>query len=61
MRPKLYNDRLLLNIIRPKSGGISRPVFAVYQGRFLEMAIEHVSDRFTDARATPNADDGDLV
>jgi hypothetical protein len=61
MRPRLYSDRLLLNIIRPQSGSISRPVFAIYQGRFIEMALEHVADRFTDARATPNADAGDLV
>jgi len=61
MRPKIYDDRLLLNIIRPSGGSISRPVFAVYHGRFIEMAIAHVSRLFTVARATPNAVDGDLV
>jgi hypothetical protein len=61
MRPKTFDDRLLLNIIRPKGGSIARPVYAVYHGRFIEMAIEHVPDLFTAARATPDADDGDLV
>ena len=61
MRPRKLDDRLLLNIIRPKGGSTARPVYAVYHGRFIEMAIEHVSDLFTAARATPDADDGDLV
>jgi hypothetical protein len=61
MRPTEYSDRLLLNIIRPKGGSISRPVYAVYHGRFIEMAIEHVFEMFSVARATPSADEGDLV
>lgn len=55
MRPTCYSDRLQLNIIRPKGGSVSRPVYAVYHGRFIEMAIEHVSKMFSVARATPNA------
>jgi len=61
MRPKVYDDRLLLNIIRPKGASISRPVYAVYHGRFIEMAIEHVSDMVTGIRATPDPENGDLV
>ena len=61
MRPKICDDRLLLNIIRPRGGSIPRPVYAVYHGRFIEMAIEHVSKLFTGARATPDPVEGDLV
>ena len=60
LTPSLKPGVLTLNTVPPKTG-ISGEAYAVYHGRFIEMAIEHVSDRFTAARATPNADDGDLV
>ena len=54
LRPKVENDRLRLRIIKPKNEGLTREVFAVYHGRFIEMLIKHVPGDFTDARATPN-------
>ncbi|MGB8540803.1 MAG: hypothetical protein WCD49_04115 [Candidatus Acidiferrales bacterium] len=61
LRPKTFADRLEMNIIRPKDDHINREVFAIYHGRFIEMAIAHVPKLFSSASATPFATDGDLV
>ena len=58
LRPDPQADKLRLTIIAPKSG-ISREVFAVYHGRFIEMLIAHVSGRFTTISASPNPVPGD--
>jgi len=57
---KEVRRRLLLNIIRPK-GKHRKTCIRCLPRAFIEMAIEHVPDLFTAARATPDADDGDLV
>lgn len=51
--PQERSDKLRLRIIAPKSG-MTREVFAVYHGRFIEMLIAHVSKKLTSARATPS-------
>ena len=56
LRPKVEKERLRLRIIKPENKKVAREVFAVYQGRFIEMLVKHVPDLFTDARATPNPD-----
>lgn len=61
LRPRLLPDRLTMNIIRPNNGAVSREVYAVYHGRFPEMAIAHVPELFTITSATPFAANGDLV
>ena len=52
LRPEVKSDRLRLKIVKPKNKGLSREVFAVYHGRFIEMLIAHASDYFTRASAT---------
>ncbi len=59
--PSIESDKLTFHIVSPQGGKINRAVFSVYHGRFIEMAIEHVSKQFSVARATANADDGDIV
>ncbi|HXM17895.1 MAG TPA: hypothetical protein VN934_03695 [Candidatus Tumulicola sp.] len=61
LRPSLEDDSLLLNILPPKGVNISSEVYAVYHGRFIEMAIEHFEDWIGDAVATAAVDDGDVV
>jgi hypothetical protein len=61
LRPKALGDRLELNIIRPKNGSVEREVYAVYHGRFIEMAIAHVPEFFKIAAATAWATESDLV
>lgn len=57
LRPQVQSDKLRLRIIGPQSG-LSREVFAVYHGRFIEMLAAHVAKRFSQATATANpADD----
>jgi hypothetical protein len=54
LRPSVETDRLRLRIIKPKNKGLTREVFAVYHGRFIEMLVAHVPDYFTTARASAN-------
>ncbi len=54
LRPGIRNDRLLLNIIFARGERQERVVYAVYHGRFIEMAITHFPGQFTLAAATPN-------
>lgn len=57
LEPLEQSDKLRLRIIAPKSG-MTREVFAVYHGRFIEMLIAHVSNKYTSANATASpADD----
>jgi hypothetical protein len=62
LKPEVKDDRLRLKILKPKDGELTREVFAIYHGRFIEMLIKHVPKLFTSARATPNAskDEPDL-
>jgi hypothetical protein len=54
LHPEVQNDRLRLRIIPPEGQPLTREVFAVYQGRFIEMLIAHVPDYFTQASAGAN-------
>jgi hypothetical protein len=54
LRPKVMDDRLLLNIIIRKTESQKREVYAVYHGRFIEMVISHFPKLFSTAVATPS-------
>jgi hypothetical protein len=58
LRPEEQSDKLRLTILAPQSG-VTREIFAVYHGRFIEMLIAHVPDDFTSANAVPVAAAGD--
>jgi hypothetical protein len=53
LKPTVEKERLRLRIMKRKNKALAREVFAVYQGRFIEMLVKHVPDLFSDARATP--------
>lgn len=59
LKPSFRDDRLLFNIIKIEGKSLSRSVYAVYHGRFIEMAIAHVHTGFTRASATPSPIEGD--
>lgn len=62
LRPSVVDgEKLVFNIIRPKGSTVPTDIYAVYHGRFIESMIAHCAGLFTDARATPVADSGDLV
>lgn len=52
--PEAESDKLRFLIVRAKGVSLTREVYAVYHGRFIEMLIAHVPEYFTGASATPN-------
>jgi len=61
LRRQVQADRLRLVIRNSKTAPLTRKVFAVYHGRFIEMLIAHVPDYFTRASGTPNPAKGDAA
>jgi hypothetical protein len=62
MRPSIVTgEKLVFNILRPKGSTVPMDIYAVYHGRFIESMIAHCNSLFTDARATPSPETGDLV
>lgn len=59
LRPSAVTGQLVLNTLKPKDAKITREVYGIYHGRFIESMIIHCHALFTDARATasPTADD----
>ncbi|SEB44219.1 hypothetical protein [Terriglobus roseus] len=60
LRPEVQDDKLRLTIMGTQAG-LSREVYAVYHGRFIEMLIAHVPGKFTTVSASPNAAAGDTA
>lgn len=52
LRPKIYTNELKLGIIPPKDTKISRSVYGIYHGRFIEMLLVHFDTEFSNAIAT---------
>ena len=62
LRPSVVDgEKLVFKIIRPQGSTVPTAIYAVYHGRFIESMINHCKQLFTDARATPVPDSGDLV
>jgi len=60
-RPSVFDDRLVFNILGPRSKAISRVVYGVYHGRLIEMFLTHFDRSFSRASATALAVTGDRV
>jgi hypothetical protein len=52
LRPSLGNGGLVLNIVSPQGQAISKEIYGVYHGRFIEMLLVHFDDKFSSADAT---------
>ena len=61
LRPSVETGELVFRIISPANTKMSRTVYAVYHGRFIEMLLTHFDLKFTMAEATALPDRGDLV
>ena len=61
LRPVVKNDRLLLTILKPKNENISKVVYGVYHGRFIESMLTHCDELFGQGIATAKPSDGDKV
>jgi hypothetical protein len=62
LRPSIIEGSYLALYTVPRNdASITWPVYAVYQGRFIESMIEHCHDLFSQARATPSPATADRV
>jgi hypothetical protein len=61
LRPEVKDDRIVFNIIPPRTKAISTRVYGVYHGRFIEMLLCHFDSEFTRAWATATPTTGDSV
>jgi hypothetical protein len=52
LRPRILLDRLVFNIVPPQTKTISREVYGIYHGRFIEMLLTHFDGKFTKVYAT---------
>ncbi len=60
-RPAVSDDKLVFNILGPKSKPISRTVYGVYHGRLIEMFLTHFDHNFGRASATALPVTGDRI
>jgi hypothetical protein len=60
-RPVIFEDRLVFNILAPKSKHISRSVYGIYHGRLIEMFLVHFDQDFSRASATALPTNGDRI
>jgi hypothetical protein len=60
-RPVVDTDKIIFNILGPASGRMSRTVYGVYHGRFIEMLLTHFDLKFSRATATALPVAGDYV
>jgi hypothetical protein len=59
--PSIADDALVLNILAPLGVHLTKEVYGVYHGRFIEMVCVHFDDLVTDAVATALPDESDSV
>jgi hypothetical protein len=60
-RPVISEEKIVFNILAPKSKPISRSVYGVYHGRLIEMLLVHFDQEFSRASATALPVSGDRI
>ena len=61
LRPSVLSNALIFNILSPRGTKLSKEIYGVYHGRFIEMLLVHFDDKFIDAQATAAVSVGDVV
>jgi hypothetical protein len=61
LRPAVESEKLSFYIIAPKGVHISRSLYAVYHGRFIETALSHCDDAFRRAVASAYPEGRDMI
>jgi hypothetical protein len=61
LRPSIQAGVLVLNILNPRGVQITKLVYGVYHGRFIEMLLTHFDSSFVDANASATVLAGDSV
>jgi len=52
LRPSVQSGGLSLSILPPNGTALSKEVYAIYHGRFIEMVLAHFDTEFSGASAT---------
>jgi hypothetical protein len=60
MKPQIKSDRLVFNIIKPKSSAVTTTVYGYYHGHLIETFLNHFDTAFTEGKATAQATSDDL-
>lgn len=60
-RPVIRDQQLVFNILGQKGVAMSKFVYGVYHGRFIEMLLNHFDTKFTRATATSLPIAGDRI
>ena len=62
LRPKIVEgEELVLYILCPVETELSKEVYAIYHGRFIESLLTHCDQLFSAASASAMPEDGDVV
>ncbi len=61
LRPKTQSDRLALYILKTQSQAITKEVYGVYHGRFIEAMIRHCGNFFSEGTGTAMQEGDDEV
>jgi hypothetical protein len=61
LRPRVVDTGIVFNILAPVDTHMSREVYAIYHGRFVEMLLAHFDLKFVRASATALPAKGDRV
>jgi hypothetical protein len=52
LRPKVYTGELRFGILAPKDTKLSKTIYGIYHGRFIEILLDHFDTQFSLANAT---------
>jgi hypothetical protein len=61
LRPHVGSGVLTFTILGPQGQAVSREIYGIYHGRFIETLLIHFDQQFGGARATALAAAGDVV
>lgn len=61
LRPSEKEGRLLFTIITPRDKILSKALYGIYHGRFVEMLLTHFDNKFIRASSSALASAGDKV
>ncbi len=52
LSPKIYSSELRFGILKQKDIKLTRSIYGIYHGRFIEMLLNHFDSDFSQAQAT---------
>ena len=61
LRPRVYEGKLKLFILSPKSKRLSKTAYAIYHGRFIETVLVYFDTSVTRLSASALAETGDII